>query len=82
MLLELQDYIKKRQVVSIEELVNHFRSPPSLIEPMIEQLIAKGRVQKITPSHCSSCQQCGSQSLQLYEWRMNHVIFSNDQSPK
>ncbi|BAY50764.1 hypothetical protein NIES2134_116590 [Thermostichus vulcanus NIES-2134] len=71
MLLELQDYIKKRKVVSMEDLVNHFRLPSSVIEPIIEQFMDKGRVQKINPRRCGSCHQCDSLSLQLYEWRMN-----------
>ncbi|WP_399370709.1 FeoC-like transcriptional regulator [Thermosynechococcus sp. HN-54] len=80
MLLQLQDYIQKHHVVSLEELVAHFQVPPAMIELILSQLIRKGRVKKIIPSRCGSCHQCGSHALVLYEWRINNAIPSNDQS--
>lgn len=80
MLLQLQDYIQKRQVVSLAELVTHFQTSPTVIEPILGQLIRKGRVQKVASSCCGGCHQCGSHALELYEWRTNHAIPSNDQS--
>ncbi|MDR7992299.1 FeoC-like transcriptional regulator [Thermosynechococcus sp. TG252] len=79
MLLQLQDYIQKHHVVSLEELVAHFQVPPAMIELILSQLIRKGRVKKIIPSHCGSCHQCGFYPLELYEWRINNAIPSNDQ---
>lgn len=46
MLLQLQDYIQKHHVVSLEELVAHFQVPPAMIELILSQLIRKGRVKK------------------------------------
>lgn len=80
MLLQLQDYIQKRQMVSLAELATHFHTSPAVIEPILRQLIRKGRLQKVTPSRCGGCHQCGSHTLELYEWRTNHAIHSNDQS--
>lgn len=80
MLLQLQDYIQKRQVVSLAELATHFHTSPAVIEPILRQLIHKGRLQKVTSSHCGGCHSCGSPTLELYEWRTNHAIPSNDQS--
>lgn len=80
MLLQLQDYVKNRQVVSMEELATHLRVPASVIEPLLGQLIRKGRVQKVTSSRCGGCYQCGSHALELYEWRPNNAIPSNNKS--
>ncbi|HIK24895.1 MAG: FeoC-like transcriptional regulator [Thermosynechococcus sp. Uc] len=78
MLLQLQEYIKNRQIVSLRELATHFRAPPAAIKPILEQLIRKGRVQKVAPSNCSGCNQCGSETFELYQWRISNAIRSND----
>ncbi|WP_298617098.1 FeoC-like transcriptional regulator [uncultured Thermosynechococcus sp.] len=82
MLLQLQDYIKNRQIVSLRELATHFRAPPAAIEPILEQLIRKGRVQKVAPGHCGSCNQCSPETFELYQWRISNAIRSNDKSPQ
>ncbi|HIK34080.1 MAG TPA: FeoC-like transcriptional regulator [Thermosynechococcus sp. M98_K2018_005] len=80
MLLQLQEYIRNRQIVSLRELATHFRAPPAAIEPILDQLIRKGRVQKVASRHCGGCNQCSSETFELYQWGTSNAIRSNDKS--
>lgn len=79
-LLQLQEYIRNRQIVSLRELATHFRAPPAAIEPILDQLIRKGRVQKVASRHCGGCNQCSSETFELYQWGTSNAIRSNDKS--
>ncbi len=69
MLSDLQTYIAKQGVISLKDLSLHFRTDPSVLQPMVDTLIRKGRVRALQPaSKCGGCNSCDSKTLILYEW--------------
>ncbi len=72
-LLELKKYLQERKTVSLDELCMHFRTTPQAAEPLLDQWIRKGSVQREvmgscgeTPDHCS-CSGGGTHHV-LYTW--------------
>jgi len=71
-LLELKEYLKNRNIVSINDLFIHFRTSPETLEPMLEHWIRKGKLRKETAeSSCggkhASCSCGGSRDI-WYQW--------------
>ncbi|MBC8523767.1 MAG: FeoC-like transcriptional regulator [Chlorobium phaeobacteroides] len=71
-LLELKEYLKNRNIVSINDLCIYFRTSPETLEPMLEQWIRKGKLRKETAESCcggkhSSC-FCGGDPDIWYQW--------------
>ncbi|WP_448525942.1 FeoC-like transcriptional regulator [Parathermosynechococcus lividus] len=81
-LLQVQSYIKEHHVVSMAQLATHFDKSPAVLEPLLVQLIRKGRLEKLAAPRCGGCHQCHSTDLDLYQWRSTNAINCNDQSPE
>lgn len=71
-LSELKAFMVERRRASLTEISLHFDTPPSAIQPMLEQWMAKGRVHKLdgqggcgkAGSGCS----CKQVPVDIYEW--------------
>lgn len=60
MLIQLRDYIKRGQVVSLEQLTREFHIDKQALQPMLDIWVAKGVIQPcqekaVCGSGCSSC---------------------------
>lgn len=45
-LLELKEYLQKRDIVTMSDLSIHFRASPETLEPMLKHWIRKGKLSK------------------------------------
>jgi len=71
-LLELKEYLRRKESVSLGDLSLHFRVPSEALEPMLEHWMRKGNVLRKTHDGCckgkhSGC-SCGGGGHALYEW--------------
>ncbi len=69
-LLELKEYLRNRNIVSINDLSLHFKASREMLEPMLEHWIRKGKLRKETAeSSCGSktC-SCGDSEQVWYQW--------------
>jgi DNA-binding IclR family transcriptional regulator len=61
-ILALQKYLEEHGPLTLKELAGAFGSAPDAVEPMLERLVAKGRVrrQKLRPGPplCRGCARC------------------------
>jgi hypothetical protein len=74
MLLAIEKLLQERGRMSLAELSIHFDTDAAALEPMLETLIRKGRVEKLDPDasicgkRCSGCSQaCGAEAV-VYRW--------------
>jgi predicted transcriptional regulator len=67
-LQQLQDYLRDRSQVSLEELHRHFQIDIDALRGMLTPLIRKGRIHKIEAKKCAQCHSCAPESLEMYEW--------------
>lgn len=67
-LQHLQHYLRTHTKPSLGELANHFQIDADALRGMLNPLIRKGRVRKLTGKQCSSCHSCAPESLEFYEW--------------
>lgn len=71
-LIELKEYLKDRNVVSLNDLGLHFKVSAETLEPMLEQWIRKGKLRK--ESSGGSCGEkhsacsCGGSRQSWYQW--------------
>jgi predicted ArsR family transcriptional regulator len=69
-LSDIKQYLSQRGSATLADISMHFDTDPDAMRGMLEQWIRKGRVTKhATSSTCSSsCNKCGSDSAELYQW--------------
>ena len=69
-LSQIRDYIKARELVSLEDLINHFDLEESALLQMLDVWQQKGTIhQKVQTGNCnSSCTQCPSAKTIYYAW--------------
>jgi DNA-binding IclR family transcriptional regulator len=67
-LQQLQSYLYTHPQTSLEELVRQFQTDADALREMLNLLIRKGRVRKLTGKQCYGCHSCSPESLELYEW--------------
>jgi predicted ArsR family transcriptional regulator len=67
-LQQLQTYLRTHTQVSLEELARQFQIDADALREMLNPLIRKGRVHKLTGKQCGNCHSCAPESLELYEW--------------
>jgi hypothetical protein len=69
-LADIKQYLSARGSASLSDISLHFDTEPNAMRGMLEQWIRKGRVTKhVAGSACnSSCNKCGTESAELYEW--------------
>lgn len=68
-LTDLQTYLSQRGQVSLAEIKLHFRIEANALRAMLQRLIRKGRVKKLSMTdRCHHCDSCSEESLEVYEW--------------
>jgi putative ferrous iron transport protein C len=68
-LTEIQQYLSERGKASLEEMELHFRIDGNALRGMLNRLIRKGRIKKLSiPQRCHGCTCCILESLEFYEW--------------
>jgi hypothetical protein len=70
MLLQLRDYIKKGQTVSIEQLAREFHIDSQALQPMLDIWVNKGVVKKHDKKlSCKTlCSSCNINNPVYYHW--------------
>ncbi|WP_373540908.1 FeoC-like transcriptional regulator [Chamaesiphon sp.] len=76
-LQQLQAYLRTIPSASLEELARHFKIDADALRGMLDPLIRKGRVRKLSGKKCGGCQSCAPESLELYEWVMPISEYEN-----
>jgi len=65
--ITVKDYLLRRKMASLQDMVIHFNSSAAAIIPVLETWISKGKVKK----HCGKCSGCScgnSAGIEIYEW--------------
>lgn len=74
MLLAIEQLIRERRAVSLRDLSVHFEAEAAALEPMLEQLVRKGRVRKTMTGggpcgkRCPGCATPCAEDAVIYEW--------------
>lgn len=68
MLLQLRDYIRRENVVSVQQMSREFRVDPSALQPMLDFLVQKGIISpnQNTPGCQSTCSRCTISTVVFY----------------
>ncbi len=67
-LSDLKNYLSQHQRATLTDLVNHFRSEPQTLQPMLEHWQRKGKVRHTQLQACSKGCCRGTAGMDLYEW--------------
>lgn len=70
-LIKLKQYLQERKTASMHDLLLHFRTEASTIEPLLATWIRKGKVKKHSQkaaASCKGCCKCDPATLEAYEW--------------
>jgi len=69
-LTEVRDYLKQRRQAPLRDMALEFGMEQDALRPIIEQWIAKGKVEKLPEgSACGGgCNSCAPQTIELYRW--------------
>jgi hypothetical protein len=67
-LQQLQTYLRTHPQTSLEDLSRHLQTDANALREMLNLLVRKGRVRKLTDKPCGQCHSCSPESLELYEW--------------
>ncbi len=61
MIRDIQDILQERRRMTLLELAIHFDVEPETLQPILDKLLAKGRVRKILAEQRKGCAGCDSQ---------------------
>ena len=69
-LREIKTYLITHQRATLNDLVNHFRSSPEMMQDMLNHWVRKGKVRKesLMPDCGKSCGHCNIPQIEVYEW--------------
>ena len=69
-LSELRNYLKERKSVALRDLMLHFDTDAEALRGMLQILVAKGYVTKVSAKEAcgTSCCKCDSTLVEIYEW--------------
>lgn len=68
-LTEIQNFLINYHRVSLAEMERHFHMDGDALRQMLNKLIKKGRVRKLSKAEkCHSCTSCHPETLEFYEW--------------
>lgn len=69
-LADIGHYVRERQQVTLSQIAQHFGAQPDAVRGMLEIWIGKGKIsrQLATASCGSTCQQCDTNSTEIYIW--------------
>ncbi|HHE32281.1 MAG TPA: hypothetical protein ENL07_06555 [Chlorobaculum parvum] len=69
-LTDIRDYLRQERSASLKEISSHFKADSSLVEPMLDHWILKGRV--VARQHdafgSACCGKCSGTGHIRYEW--------------
>ena len=68
LLQELQAYLRQHHRASLQDMEKFFHTDADALRGMLNQLMRKGRVQKMEGSKCAHCSQCAPAAIEFYEW--------------
>ncbi len=68
--IQLKKYLKKRKIVPLMDILNHFRVDKGFVEPMLDLWVRKGKVRRHTGTgNCQKgCCKCDPSMIEFYEW--------------
>ncbi|MDJ0742117.1 MAG: FeoC-like transcriptional regulator [Xenococcaceae cyanobacterium MO_167.B27] len=65
----IQNFLINYNRVSLADMKRHFQIDGDALKPMLNKLIKKGRVRKLSNTKkCNSCTSCDPDALEFYEW--------------
>jgi hypothetical protein len=68
-LTEVQERVRDQRCVSLSDLSSHFEVEPDALRAMLERLVRKGRVRRLSrPGACGGCRACPDAALDFYAW--------------
>lgn len=70
-LSEVRQYIKTQRRVTLHDLMLHFDMDAQALSGMLTLLVAKGKLEKKSPTNAcgTGCCKCDSALIEIYEWR-------------
>jgi hypothetical protein len=69
-LADLKRYLQARGEATLSDMALHFSADPEVVRAMLGVWIAKGRVERCSPSPAcgASCNLCGTGVGEVYRW--------------
>lgn len=69
-LTQVRDYLKTRGQAPLRDMALEFGMEQDALRPIIEQWIAKGKVEKLPEGTAcgGGCNSCAPQTIELYQW--------------
>lgn len=69
-LTELRDYLKQQGQAPLRDMAINFDMDPEALRPLLEQWMAKGRVEKLPAGTAcqGGCSSCAPQTVEIYRW--------------
>ena len=58
MLIEIRNLLEERRRMTLRDLALHFRTEPSVLEPMLDRLVERGRICRIEEAGGPLCGRC------------------------
>lgn len=74
-LIDLKNYLRQQQQVTLTDLVNHFNTEPDVMRTMLNHWQNKGKVVQVHHHNgCGKgCNGCCQQTIELYCWQDESV---------
>ncbi|AUH00961.1 FeoC-like transcriptional regulator [Pectobacteriaceae bacterium CE70] len=70
-LIELRDFVREKQKVSLRDISMTFHAEPGVVEGMLDVWVQKGKIRchrTVDNGKCGSCCSCDKGISQYYEW--------------
>ena len=69
-LSDLRRYLQEREEATLSDMALRFQADPEVVRAMLEVWIAKGRIERCSPSRAcaGNCNQCGPGAAEVYRW--------------
>lgn len=69
-LSDLRRYLQQREEATLADMALRFQADPEVVRAMLEVWIAKGRIERYSPSPAcaGNCNQCGPGAAEVYRW--------------
>lgn len=69
-LSDLRSYVKQQRSIALRDLILHFDTEAEALRGMLQILVTKNYVRKITANEAcgTSCCKCDSTLTEIYEW--------------
>lgn len=67
-LTDIQKYLQGQGRASLAQMELKFRMDDNALRGMLNKLIRKGRVRKMSGEKCCGCSSCAPEAIEFYEW--------------